>query len=115
MRARKEESTMKYRRDHFHRSVRGMTMVIIVFFLLALMPILLVFAKWVSLHSRGTTQSRIHLKEYHAANGSFEVTRYFIQTTPSMNYWDPTNNFNTTLHLDTGTVVTVNMVNIGPP
>jgi hypothetical protein len=93
-----------------------MTLIIIVFLLLILMPIFLVFAKWVTIHRQGTTQARVHTKEYHVANGAFDVTRYLIQSemtgTPT---WDLTNTWTTTLHVDSGTVVTVNLTNIGTP
>lgn len=93
-----------------------MTIIIIVFLLLVLMPIFLVFAKWVTTHRRGTTQARVHTKEFHAANGAIDVTRYLIQSnmtgTPT---WDPSNTWNTTLHVDSGTVVTINLTNRGSP
>ena len=95
---------------------RGMAMMVTVFLLLILMPIVLVFAKWVSTHRRGTTQSRVQTKEYYAANGAFDATRYLIENGGAGgSLWLESTTFNTTLHVDTGTVVAVTVSHVGTP
>lgn len=102
-----------------HRADRGMAvMMVTLFFLLVLMPVVLVLARWMTVHRKGTTQARVHIKEYYAGEGGANYTRLLIQSTPvgcpGMNCWDLGNTFNT-VYSDSGTIVTIQMTNVGTP
>ncbi len=101
------------------RRDRGMAvMMVTLFFLLVLMPIVLVFARWMTIHRKGTTQARVHIKEYYTGDGLFNYDRFLIRNNPTgcpgMNCWNLGNN-TFGVFLDSETVVTIQMTNVGEP
>mgnify|MGYP000860231408 CR=1 FL=1 len=83
----------------------GMVMMATVFLLLVLLPISLVFVRWVSLHRKGTTRTRAHIKGYYAGISSANIARYRIQNDPAFR-WGPAIG-DTTIDIGDGTSVTV--------
>jgi Tfp pilus assembly protein PilX len=108
---------MKNKRRCF-RSNQGAVMMITIFLLLVLLPVVLVLTRWLTVHRRGTTQARVHMRAYYAGEGAINNVRYTIQQAPpgcpGLNCWDPSNTFST-VYTDSGTVVSVTMTNTGTP
>lgn len=100
------------------RSNHGMVMMITIFLLLIIMPVLLILARWMRVHQKGTSQARVHIKEYYNGDGGVNVINYLIRSAtagcPGTNCWDQANTLNT-VYTDSGTVVTINMTNVGTP
>lgn len=96
-----------------------MVMILTVFFFLVLMPVLLVFIRWTMVHRQANTLARVQTKEYFGGLSGADATRYLIQNVtpgcPGTNCWDPGNTLTRTILIDSGTVVTIQMTNVGTP
>lgn len=94
--------------------MKGSVMAIVVFSLLILLPVMMVFSKWMMVHRKGTTQARVHLKEFYAGNSALDAERVRFQTTlPVWVSTAPTTSF--TLRVDSGTVVVSQIRHVGTP
>lgn len=91
----------------------GMVMLGTVFLLLVLLPISVVFVRWVTLHRKGTAQARVHIKEYYAGISSANIARYRIQQNPAFR-WGPMV-AEATISIGDGTTVTVETISITTP
>ncbi len=93
-------------------------MMVTLFFLLVLMPIVLVLARWMTIHRKGTTQARVHIKEYYTGDGLINYDRFLIQNNPvgcpGMNCWNLGSNSGGDF-LDGETVVTIEKTSVGEP
>lgn len=97
---------------HGHRS-DGMVMLATVFLLLVLLPITVVFVRWVTLHRKGTAQARVHIKEYYAGITSANIARYRIQKDLAFRWG--TGVMDTTISIGDGTTVTVETRSLSTP
>lgn len=94
------------------RAQGGSVMAIVVFSLAILLPVMMVYSKWMMIHRKGTTQARVHIKEFYAGNAALDVGRIRFQTTPPV--WvstAPTTSY--TVRVDSGTVVTTQIRHVG--
>lgn len=90
----------------------GSVMLIVVFTLLVMVPVMMVFGQWIAVHRKGTTQARIHVKEFYAGNTATDVGRERFRTTPPVwNAATPSATF--TVRVDSGTVVTTQVRHVG--
>jgi len=90
----------------------GSVMLIVVFTLLVMVPVMMVFGQWIAVHRKGTTQGRVHIKEYYAANTAVDVRRVRFQTVPPV--WNlSTAVASFTVRVDSGTVVTTEVRHVG--
>ncbi len=97
---------------HKHRN-DGMIMLAIVFLLLVLLPITVVFVRWVNLHRKGTANARVHIKDYYAGITSANIARYRIQKDPTFRWGLAV--ADSTISIGDGTTVTVETRSITTP
>jgi hypothetical protein len=92
----------------------GMVMLATVFLLLVLLPITVVFVRWVTLHRKGTTQARVHIKEYYAGISTANIARYRIQQGITSFPWGSPDRTDP-IDIGDGTTVTVETKSITSP
>lgn len=102
--------------NFFPRGRRNNGMVILapVFLLLVLLPITLVFVRWVNIHRKGTAQARVQIKEYYAGISSANILRYRIQKEAIVFPWGTADRTDPIVAGD-GTDVTVETKSITTP
>lgn len=93
---------------------QGMVMMATVFLLLVLLPITVVFVRWVNLHRKGTAQARVHIKDYYAGISSANITRYRIQHGDIPFAWGSPDRTDS-IDIGDGTTVTVELKSISTP
>lgn len=97
---------------HGHHN-EGMVMLATVFLLLVLLPITVVFVRWVTLHRKGTAQARVHIKEFYAGITSSNIARYRIQKDAAFRWGTAV--ADTTISIGDGTTVTVEIKSVATP
>lgn len=93
---------------------KGMVMIATVFLLLVLLPITIVFVRWVGLHRQGTTLSRARLREYYACISSANIARYRIQHGDTPFPWGSAGRTDS-IELGDGTTISVETSSITTP
>lgn len=95
------------------RRSAGSILVTMTLLILILVPVVLVFARWILVHRKAEMGARVHVRQYYAALGGAEVAlRRLTTASPA---WRAGLSQEYAVRVDTTTTVAIAVTPLGPP